>query len=107
MRYLLTDEAEAPVLSDALVGLPQHRVKGLVAVSERRSGVTGDGEGSNVNLREIRKTEKKLNLFFVENNRVCRCFYLFFNANFASFEHLVALPRSSILKHFHTFSFTY
>lgn len=50
MRYLLTDEAEAPVLSDALVGLPQHRVKGLVAVSECHRGVTRDSEGSNVNL---------------------------------------------------------
>lgn len=49
-RYLLADDAEAAVLSDALVGLPQHRVKGLVAVSERRRGVTRDSEGSNVNL---------------------------------------------------------
>lgn len=52
--YLFTDEAEAPVLSDTLVGLPQHRVKGLVAVSERRRGVTGDSEGGHVNLEEIK-----------------------------------------------------
>ena len=50
LRYLLADEAETAVLSDALVGLPQHRVKGLVAVSERRRRVTRDGEGSDVNL---------------------------------------------------------
>lgn len=54
LRYLLTDVAEAPVLSDALVSLPQHRVKGLVAVPERRSGVTRDSKGSNVNLLEIK-----------------------------------------------------
>lgn len=53
--YLLTDEAEAPVLPHTLVGLPQNRVKGLVAVSERRSGVTGDSEGSNVNLEETKR----------------------------------------------------
>lgn len=53
-RYLLADYAEAAVLSDALVGLPQHRVKGLVAVSERRRGVTRDSEGSNVNLWEVK-----------------------------------------------------
>lgn len=50
VRYLLTDEAEAAVLPDTLVRLPQHRVEGLVAVPERRSGVTRDSEGSNVNL---------------------------------------------------------
>lgn len=53
-RYLLADEAEAAVLPDALVGLPQHRVKGLVAVSECRGGVTRDSEGSNVNLWEMK-----------------------------------------------------
>ena len=52
--YLLTDEGEGPVLSDALVGLPQHRVKGLVAVPERRGGVAGDRKGSNVNLWEMK-----------------------------------------------------
>lgn len=54
-RYLLADEAEATILSDALEGFPQHWVKGLVAVSERCSGVTRDGEGSNVNLYEIKQ----------------------------------------------------
>lgn len=55
MRYLLADETEAPVLSDALKGLPQHRVEGFVAISERRGGVTGDGECSNVNLYQIKR----------------------------------------------------
>lgn len=50
LRYLLTDVAEAAVLSDAFKGLPKHRVKGLVAVSEHRSGVTRDCKGSDVNL---------------------------------------------------------
>lgn len=53
-NYLLTNEAETSILSDALVGLPQHRVKGLIAVSECCSGVTGNGEGSNVNLNPIK-----------------------------------------------------
>ena len=51
MRYLLADEAETPVLSDALVGLPQHRVKGLVVVSKCCSGVARNSKGSNVNLQ--------------------------------------------------------
>ena len=52
VRYLLADEAEAAVLPDALVRLPQHRVERLVSVPERRRGVTRDGKGSNVNLKE-------------------------------------------------------
>lgn len=54
MLYLLADEAEAAVLPDALVRLTQHRVEGFVAVPERRRGVTGDREGSDVNLREMK-----------------------------------------------------
>lgn len=57
-RYLLTEEAKAPVLSVALVGLAQHRVKRLVAVPESCGGVTRDGEGSNVNLSEINKSKQ-------------------------------------------------
>lgn len=52
--HLLTDVAEAPVLSDALIRLPEHWVKGLVAVSECRRGVTRDSEGSDVNLEETK-----------------------------------------------------
>lgn len=49
-RYLLTDEAKTSILSDALIGFPQHRIKGLIAVSERRSGITRNSKGSNVDL---------------------------------------------------------
>lgn len=58
LRYLLADEAEAAVLPDALVRFPQHRVEGLVAVPEGGGGVTGDGEGSDVNLQEIKDKHK-------------------------------------------------
>lgn len=44
---------EAPVLSDTLVRLSKHWVEGLVAVSECRRRVSGDGKGSNVNLEQI------------------------------------------------------
>ena len=54
VRYLLADETEASVLSDALKGLPQHRVEGFVSISEGGGGVTRDGEGSNVNLNRIK-----------------------------------------------------
>lgn len=50
LTYLLTDETEAAVVSSAFKGLPQNWVKGLVAVSEGRGGVTGDSEGSDVDL---------------------------------------------------------
>lgn len=52
--HLLTDVAEAPVFSDALIRLPKHWVKGLVAVPECRRGVTRDSKGSNVNLEETK-----------------------------------------------------
>lgn len=51
MKHLLADEAETSVFSDALERLAQHRVEGFVAVPEGGGGVTGDGEGSDVNLR--------------------------------------------------------
>lgn len=47
---LLADVVEAPVFSDALVRLPKQWVEGLVAVPERRRGVSRDGKGSDVNL---------------------------------------------------------
>lgn len=50
LRYLFADETEAAVISSAFKGLPQNWVKGLVAVSESRSGVTRDSKGSNVDL---------------------------------------------------------
>lgn len=56
ISYLLTNEAETSILSNALEGLPQHRVKGLIAASECCSGVTGNGKGSNVNLNQMKCT---------------------------------------------------
>lgn len=50
LRYLLADEAEAAVFSGAFKGFTQNWVKGLVAVSEGRSGVTRNSEGSNIYL---------------------------------------------------------
>ena len=50
VRYLLADEAEAAVLPDALVRLPQHRVERLVAIPPGGPGVAGDGERCYVHL---------------------------------------------------------
>lgn len=50
LRYLFADETEAAVVSSAFKGLTQNWVKGLVAVSEGRGGVTRDSKGSNVDL---------------------------------------------------------
>lgn len=50
IRYLLTDETETSILSDTLKGFPQNWVEGLIAISERCSGITGNSKGSNVNL---------------------------------------------------------
>lgn len=50
LKYLFADETEATIISGAFKGLPQNWVKGLVAVSESRSGVTRDSKGSNIDL---------------------------------------------------------
>lgn len=49
--YLLTDVTKASVLSDAFIGLTQHRVEGLVAVSPGSPGIARDGECSHIDLK--------------------------------------------------------
>lgn len=61
VMYLLTDQAEAPVLSDTFIGFSQHRVKGFVAISERSSGITRDCKGSNIDLQEIKYNNMQIN----------------------------------------------
>lgn len=54
--YLLTDVAEALVLSQTFIGLPQEWVEGLVAVAVVSCSITRDGEGTNVDLHKNRET---------------------------------------------------
>ena len=51
LGYLLADVAEAALLTVALVGLPQDRVEGFVAVTPGSPGIARDGEHSHVHLR--------------------------------------------------------
>lgn len=50
--HLLTDEAEAPVRTLTLIGLPQDRVEGLAARPVVRGGVGRDSKGCDVHLWE-------------------------------------------------------
>ena len=50
---LLADHPKPAVFPHTLVGLPQHRVEGLVAVPEDRRSIPRDGEGSHVDLQEV------------------------------------------------------
>ena len=47
IRYLLSDVSESSVLSDALEGLAEQRVEGLVAGARLARPVHRDGEGGN------------------------------------------------------------
>lgn len=54
--YLLTDVAEALVLSHTFVGLPQEWIKGLVAVAVVSCSIARDGKGTYVDLHKTRET---------------------------------------------------